>query len=192
MQGAFYGVGASVITTIGISANKLLRTTLGKDRLLFAICLVSGIVTVWTETEVVWLFVACGLVSLVAKMPPSRGQGATMNAVSPAWAWLLTGLHVVGSSALVWKIGLYFAAAGAFVFGSGLAIIPFLHGGVVNEFHWLSERQFLDAVAVAMITPGPVVITVAFIGYLVSGALGATAAAAGVFLPCSHPSRTQS
>jgi chromate transporter len=81
------------------------------------------------------------------------------------------------------RIGLYFAEAGAFVFGSGLAIVPFLHGGVVNQFHWLSERQFLDAVAVAMITPGPVVITVAFIGYLVAGPLGATAAALGVFLP---------
>jgi len=70
------------------------------------------------------------------------------------------------------------------VFGSGLAIVPFMHGGVVNQFGWLSERQFLDAVAVAMITPGPVVITVAFIGYLVAGPMGACAASAGVFLPC--------
>jgi len=85
---------------------------------------------------------------------------------------------------LLGKIALYFAEAGAFVFGSGLAIVPFLHGGVVNQFHWLSERQFLDAVAVAMITPGPVVITVAFIGYLVAGPIGATAASVGVFLPC--------
>jgi chromate transporter len=85
---------------------------------------------------------------------------------------------------LLTKVALYFAEAGAFVFGSGLAIVPFLHGGVVNQFHWLSERQFLDAVAVAMITPGPVVITVAFIGYLVAGLSGATAASVGVFLPC--------
>ena len=82
------------------------------------------------------------------------------------------------------KIALYFAEAGAFVFGSGLAIVPFLHGGVVNQYHWLTERQFLDAVAVAMITPGPVVITVAFIGYLVAGPLGAVFASLGVFLPC--------
>jgi chromate transporter len=85
---------------------------------------------------------------------------------------------------LLWKIALYFAEAGSFVFGSGLAIVPFLHGGVVNRFHWLTERQFLDAVAVAMITPGPVVITVAFIGYVVAGPLGACFAALGVFLPC--------
>ena len=70
------------------------------------------------------------------------------------------------------------------MFGSGLAIGPFLHGGVVNQYHWLTERQFLDAVAVAMITPGPVVITVAFIGYLVAGPLGSIAAAVGVFVPC--------
>src|SRR5262249_3381226 len=82
------------------------------------------------------------------------------------------------------EIFLFFAKAGAFVFGSGLAIVPFLHGGVVTEHHWLNEKQFLDAVAVAMITPGPVVITVAFIGFLVTGALGAVAGALGVFLPC--------
>jgi chromate transporter len=82
------------------------------------------------------------------------------------------------------KIVLFFGKAGAFVFGSGLAIVPFMHGGVVNQFHWLTERQFLDAVAVAMITPGPVVITVAFVGFLVAGPLGAGAAALGVFLPC--------
>ena len=77
----------------------------------------------------------------------------------------------------------FFAKAGLFVFGSGLAIVPFLHGGVVLEHHWLTERQFIDAVAVAMITPGPVVITVAFIGFLVAGTAGAIAAALGVFLP---------
>ncbi|MFX6035945.1 chromate transporter, partial [Acinetobacter baumannii] len=68
---------------------------------------------------------------------------------------------------LLTQIGLFFAKAGAFVFGSGLAIVPFLYGGVVTEHQWLNEKQFVDAVAVAMITPGPVVITVGFIGYLV-------------------------
>jgi chromate transporter len=78
---------------------------------------------------------------------------------------------------------LFFLKSSLFVFGSGLAIVPFLHGGVVQDHHWLTEAQFIDAVAVAMITPGPVVITVAFIGYLVSGMAGASAAALGVFLP---------
>jgi chromate transporter len=97
---------------------------------------------------------------------------------------LLTGLHEPANRALLWRVFWYFAEAGAFVFGSGLAIVPFLHGGVVMRFGWLTERQFLDAVAVAMITPGPVVITVAFIGYLVGGPAGAAVAALGVFLPC--------
>lgn len=82
------------------------------------------------------------------------------------------------------KIAIFFTEAGAFVFGSGLAIIPFLHGSVVTDFHWLNEKQFLDTVAVAMITPGPVIITVGFIGYLVAGFPGATVAALATFLPC--------
>ena len=82
------------------------------------------------------------------------------------------------------QLGLFFAKAGAFVFGSGLAIVPFLYGGVVTEHHWLNEKQFVDAVAVAMITPGPVVITVGFIGYLVAGLPGACVAAMATFLPC--------
>jgi chromate transporter len=82
------------------------------------------------------------------------------------------------------KIGIFFLKAGAFVFGSGLAIVPFLHGGVVLENHWLTEGQFVDAVAVAMITPGPVVITVGFIGYLIAGFPGASVAALATFLPC--------
>jgi len=78
----------------------------------------------------------------------------------------------------------FFAKAGTFVFGSGLAIVPFPYGGVVREFQWLTERQFVDAVAVAMITPGPVVITVGFIGYLAAGVSGAFVAAFATFLPC--------
>jgi hypothetical protein len=96
---------------------------------------------------------------------------------------LLTGIHGLASLGTLGLLSLFFLRAGAFVFGSGLAIVPFLYGGVVVKFHWLTERQFVDAVAVAMITPGPVVITAAFIGYLVAGVLGATAAALAVFAP---------
>lgn len=98
--------------------------------------------------------------------------------------WLFTGLREAASLPLLVTIAGYFAPAGSFVFGSGLAIVPFLHGGVVTQYHWLTEQQFLDAVAVAMITPGPVVITVAFIGYLVGGFAGSVAAALGTFVPC--------
>ncbi len=177
MQGAFYGIGAAVIAIIGRSAYKLTKSTLGADRLLWALFAASAVVTAWTEAELVSLFVACGVVAWAAR---SR-RPATAVVVAP---WLVTGLHGVATDATLWRIATCFAEAGAFVFGSGLAIVPFLHGTVVNQLHWLGERQFLDAVAVAMITPGPVVITVAFIGYLVAGPLGATVAAFAVFLPC--------
>lgn len=95
---------------------------------------------------------------------------------------LLTGIHGVAALATVGVLFLFFLNAGAFVFGSGLAIVPFLYGGVVVKFHWLTERQFVDAVAVAMIT-GPVVITSAFIGFLVAGPPGAIVATAAVFAP---------
>jgi chromate transporter len=179
MQGAFYGIGAAVIAIIARGAFKLTKSTLGTDRVLWALFGASAVVTVWTESEVVWLFVLCGLAAFVAR---ARLRPATALVVWP-W-WLVTGIHGPASRDTLWTIGWYFTEAGAFVFGSGLAIVPFLHGGVVNQLGWLSERQFLDAVAVAMITPGPVVITVAFIGYLVAGPLGATCAAVGVFLPC--------
>src|SRR5262249_60447648 len=119
----------------------------------------------------------------LARRPPRPGKGTAGLSLAP-WAWLVSGLTGPAAGATLLHVGLYFAEAGAFVFGSGLAIVPFLHGGVVDRFHWLTDRQFLDAVAVAMITPGPVVITVAFIGYLVAGPLGAFCAAIGVFLPC--------
>ena len=90
---------------------------------------------------------------------------------------------VSATAPLLWKLGGFFVKAGAFTFGSGLAIVPFLHQGVVLNHHWLTERQFLDAVAVGIITPGPVVITAAFVGYLVAGFWGSLTAAAGVFLP---------
>jgi len=178
MRGAFYGIGAAVIAIIGRSAWKLVKMTLARDWLLWTIFTVAAVVTAWTESEVVWVFIGGGVLGLVVRGMP-RGAVAGLAPV-----WLVTGLHGPAVSETLWRIWLYFAEAGAFVFGSGLAIVPFLYGGVVERFHWLTDRQFLDAVAVAMITPGPVVITTAFIGYLVGGPLGAVAAALGVFLPC--------
>ncbi|MFI5393997.1 MAG: chromate transporter [Candidatus Binatia bacterium] len=182
MQGVFYGIGAAVIAIIGRSAFKLVRMTLGRDWLLWALFVLGAVVTAWTETEVVWLFLLSGVLALVVKTRPHLSARASAMAIAPTW--LIAGFAGPASIGTLWKIALYFAEAGAFVFGSGLAIVPFLYGGVVGQFHWLTERQFLDAVAVAMITPGPVVITVAFIGYLVGGPIGATLAAIGVFLPC--------
>jgi chromate transporter len=182
MQGAFYGIGAAVIAIIARSAVKLVRMTVQQDKLLWIIFAVMMVVTAVTASEIAWLFLLSGVVTVLVRAPPRRSAGTPAAAVVPAW--LLTGLGGSVSLGTVATVFLYFAAAGAFVFGSGLAIIPFLHGGVVDRYHWLTDRQFLDAVAVAMITPGPVVITVAFIGYLVAGVLGAAAAGIGVFLPC--------
>jgi chromate transporter len=184
MQGAFYGIGAAVIASITRSAWKLVRSTLGKDGLLWTLFAVCGVVTAWTKTEIVWLFVLCGVIAWAVRAAPRLGWGPASLAFPVGWSWWLTGVQGAAPAGMLSKLALYFAAAGTFVFGSGLAIVPFLYGGVVGKFHWLTERQFLDAVAVAMITPGPVVITVAFIGYLVAGPLGAGAAAIGVFLPC--------
>jgi len=177
MQGLFYGIAAAVIAIIARSVLKLVRMTLGHDHLLWLLFTASALVTAWTESEIIWVFLACGLVPLVLRRPPA-GPTATTLAFLPA-------VPVLGSASvgLWWKLLVYFAGAGLFVFGSGLAIVPFLYGGVVQRFHWLTERQFIDAVAVSMITPGPVVITVAFIGYLVAGLPGATLAAIGVFVP---------
>jgi chromate transporter len=176
MQGMFYGIGAAVIAIIARSAFKLTKLTLGKDRLLWAIFLVLAVSTAWTSQEIIWLFLLGGIVAVLVKALPVRARAGG------AASLLLAGLALPASGTLG-QIFLYFAKAGMFVFGSGLAIVPFLYGGVVQGHHWLTDRQFVDAVAVAMITPGPVVITVAFIGYLVAGVAGATAAALGVFLP---------
>ncbi len=184
MRGAFYGVGAAVIALIAHSAWKLARKTVGRDGLLWAVALANAVVTAWTETELVWVILLSGLVVLAWRARPRPGvPGREIAAVVAGPAWLVTGVHGRAPGHLLATITAYFAKAGAVVFGSGLAIVPYLHGGVVQELGWLSERQFLDAVAVSMITPGPVVITVAFIGYLVAGPLGAGAAALGVFLP---------
>jgi chromate transporter len=178
MQAIFYGIGAAVIAIITRSAYKLTKLTLGKDKLLWGIFIVLAVSTAWSSREIVWLFLVAGGVALLVKARPSRAQ---LNRISPAF--LLLGPSTVASGSGLLAIFLYFAKAGMFVFGSGLAVVPFLYGGVVQGHHWLTDRQFVDAVAVAMITPGPVVITVAFIGYLVAGPSGATVAALGIFFP---------
>src|ERR1700692_2746751 len=179
MQGMFYGIGAAVIGIIARSAFKLTKATLGRDRLLWGIFAMITISTVWTSREIIWLFLLGGVVAVLKKALPSRLQATrTVSVLFAPGAFAMLGMN-----SRLMHLFLYFAKAGMFVFGSGLAVVPFLYGGVVLEHHWLTEHQFVDAVAVAMITPGPVVITVAFIGYLVAGVAGATVAAFGMFLP---------
>ncbi len=187
MQSIFYGVGSSVIGIILLSVYKLTLKSIGaldvsslkKNWLLWVFFGMALIITTVTKQEHVLLFVISGVLYMLVQAPPSFKQHA---------AWILLILSHAGfwdyETSKLEKIALFFLKAGTFVFGSGLAIIPFLHSGVVNENHWLNEQQFLDSVAVAMITPGPVVITVGFIGYLISGFFGAVVAALATFLPC--------
>jgi len=189
MQALFYGIGAAVVAIITIAAYKLSRSTNKRDPLLWAIFAVLAVVTAAAQAELAEFFVIAGMIVLFARAWPGRrravglagGGAAVVLLISLAERWFL-GVGIGGQHVLV-QILLFFTKAGSFVFGSGLAIVPFLHQGVVQQFGWLNEQQFLDAVAVAMITPGPVVITVVFIGFLVAGMLGAIAAGIGIFLP---------
>jgi chromate transporter len=181
MQAVFYGIGAAVIGIIALSTYKLTRKTLGKDKLLWGIFVVLGIATFITEKEILWLILAAGIIVWLYKAPPALPRSVNTVFLMPLLLQLAAGLQ---TNEKLFRIGWFFFKAGAFVFGSGLAIVPFLYGGVVKEYQWLSEQQFLDAVAVAMITPGPVVITVGFIGYLAGGLPGACIAALATFLPC--------
>ncbi len=179
MHSVFYAVGACVIGIITNSVYKLTRKTLKGDKLLWLIFAVLLAVTVIAESEIVWLFLGGGVLVWFLKAPPWKGKTpkVPLLAVFP----FSLGISQPG---ILMQIFIFFAKAGTLVFGSGLAIVPFLYGGVVKEHHWLTDQQFLDAVAVAMITPGPVVITVGFIGYLVAGLPGACVAALSTFLPC--------
>lgn len=188
MQAVFYGVGAAVIGIIVISSYKLTIKSVGKlnmesfrtNWLLWLFFFVAGASTVVTKQEQVLLFIGSGIIYMLFKSPPKWLNRSTANSL----ILIQLGIPQIQQDSTLLKIAIFFAKAGAFVFGSGLAIVPFLHTGVVTENHWLTEQQFLDAVAVAMITPGPVVITVGFIGYLIAGFSGAAVASSATFLPC--------
>ena len=182
MQAVFYGIGAAVIGIIARSVQKLTTLTLHGNALLWSIFVVMMVTTAWTEREIAWLFLLAGLITAAVAV---RARATTGRSTSSAVMLLaLAGqASAVSLAPSLSNIFWLFAKAGAFVFGSGLAIVPFLYGELVQTHGWLNDREFLDAVAVAMITPGPVVITVAFIGYLVGGTMGMTVAAIAVFLP---------
>lgn len=188
MQEVFYGVGAGVIGIIAISAYKLTLKSVGKlnvesfrtNWLLWLFYIIAMTITAITQQEQIILFIGCGVLYMAVKAPPlwlKKPVNLSVFLLTDAGFWNYSKDKLV-------EIGLFFLKAGTFVFGSGLAIVPFLHAGVVTDYHWLTENQFVDAVAVAMITPGPVVITVGFIGYIVGGFPGAVVAALATFLPC--------
>lgn len=183
MQAVFYGVSSAVIGIIAISTWKLSTKNIGKDKLQWAIFAVAAAVTIITQSEELWLFLGAGVLVWLLRAPPKFIKPSSTLHSSAIPLLALLGLSNVDWTKL-WQITKYFFYAGSFVFGSGLAIVPFLYSGVVKEYGWLTDHQFLDAVAVAMITPGPVVITTGFIGFLVADFWGAVAAALATFLPC--------
>jgi chromate transporter len=192
VQDLFYGIAPAVMAVIAVAAVRLARLTDKRDPKLWVITVVIGIATAVSGTEIALLFIAAGLAMILIEAPPRRwwsrsrpggpaAPDATAAFVGSAGSFkVLTGTAVAGT--LV-SLGLYFLKAGAFIFGSGLAIVPFLREGVVNQHHWLTQQQFLDAVAMGLITPGPVVITATFIGYLVGGLAGALVATVAIFIP---------
>jgi chromate transporter len=191
MQALFYGIGAVVISIIAHAAYRLARGTNKRDPLLWGVGGVLFLATVWTGAELAALFILAGMTVVAVRAWPGARRGAAIVAAGVGGAVLVFAMErflvgaggAAGEGNVLLQILLFFTKAGAFVFGSGLAIVPFLQQGVVHDLGWLNEHQFLDAVAVALITPGPVVITVAFIGYLVAGVAGAVLAAVGIFLP---------
>jgi chromate transporter len=181
----FLGVGPAVLAIIAIAAYKLARSTNKGDPLLWIIAAIVCAVTAAANKEIFWLILLAGAFGVVyygGGLPrwPRRGPVA---GVSPGGLLATVKGFTWTSGASLGSMGWFFIKASAFTFGSGLAIVPFLHQGLVHEHHWLTERQFVDSVAMGLISPGPVVIMATFAGYLVAGIAGAFVASVAVFLP---------
>ena len=185
VSGVFYGVSPAVIALILHSTYRL--TKLGmEDKLQWLIASACFAVTVALQAEVAFVFIVAGLIGIVfyGNLFKRTGSLPLLSLTVPAGIPFLGAVEPVAASGsvLLQLLG-FFLKAGAFTFGSGLVIVPFLQQGLVSEYGWLGEREFLIAVAVGMISPGPVVITATFVGYLVAGFWGSLTSTIGIFLP---------
>ena len=193
VQALFYSIAPAVMAIIAIAGYKLLRLTDRSDWRLWVISTIVFTITALTGSEPIPLILGAGVAVLLIDAPPRwpfRRRRSPKPPEAPqappqgAKAVLLpVALAVPAGIGTLLPLGLFFLQTGALVFGSGLAIVPLLRDGVVAQHHWLDQSQFLDAVAMGLITPGPVVITAGFIGYLVAGLPGALVAAVGIFTP---------
>ena len=172
-----------MIAIIARSASKLVRSTLRDDLLLWAMFIALAVTTAWREAELVWLFVICGVVSMLIKSPPRMEFGSGRAVALLGAKKLFVGSPGVASGATIETLPFFLPEGWGVCIREWFGDCHVSLGGVVNQFHWLTKRQFLDAVAVAMITPGAIVITAGFIGYLVAGVAGALLAALAVFVP---------
>lgn len=179
----FYGVSPAVIALILHSCWRLARLGM-EDWLQWAIAAVCFVVTILLKSEVALLFIGAGIVGILwygnlFRRPPA----ATLMGLVPLGVPAVVTLAPAASPSALVKLLLFFLKAGALTFGSGLVIVPFLEQGLVRQYGWLDEREFLIAVAIGMISPGPVVITATFVGYLVGGFWGSLVSTVGIFLP---------
>ncbi|GAA2577605.1 chromate transporter [Dactylosporangium fulvum] len=192
VQALFHGIAPAVMAIIAVAAYKLARLTNRRDLRLWAISIALGLITALTGAEIALLFIAAGLLIIVLDARPRwlhrpihLAAVVAAPGLGPSAGRTLAGkaLAAAAGGGTLLALGWFFLKAGAFIFGSGLAIVPFLREGVVHQHHWLTDGQFLDAVAMGLITPGPVVITATFIGYLVAGWQGAIIATVAIFIP---------
>jgi chromate transporter len=161
LRALFYGIAPAIVAIIAKACWNLGRKTLRDDLRAWSFAAIACAIVIAVERELVWLFIGAGLLGIFVF---ARNRSTTMLAIAP-------------------QLFLFFFKTGLLVFGSGLVIVPFLKAQVVDQYHWLTNRQFLDSVAIGMISPGPVVITATFVGYLLAGFTGAVAATAGMFSP---------
>jgi chromate transporter len=185
VEDIFFGVGPAVMAIVAIAAYKLARSTNKRDPVLWLIAVILCVATAVSGAEIVWLFILAALFGAIyyGGGIPRRSASAVSGFFPLPLLAGVSGFAWTGAGASLGAMAVFFAKAGAFTFGSGLAIVPFLHDGLVATHHWLTEQQFTDAVAMGLISPGPVVIMATFAGYLVYGIVGATVATAAVFLP---------
>ena len=184
VKAIFYGVSPAVIALILHSCYRL--TKLGmKDWLEWALAAAAFVITIAVQAEVALLFIGCGIIGVLYYGSLLRRRMGTSTTTS-----LLAGVPLIAAGTasgnlgpMLGKLFTFFLKAGSLTFGSGLVIVPFLEKGLVQQTGWLNEREFLVAVAMGMISPGPVVITATFVGYLVAGFWGAVVATIGIFLP---------
>jgi len=187
VRGLFYGIGPVVVALILRASWNLGRKTLKRDYAAWVLAVVACAITIALQRELIWLFLLAGVVGIVVFAPRARASEARApDASAPKLRGLgapvLLAFAAPASGvapALFW----FFLKTGFLVFGSGLVIVSFVKTYVVDQYHWLDNQTFVDAVAIGMISPGPVVITATFVGYAVAGFTGAVAATAGIFLP---------
>ena len=184
LRALFYGIAPVVVALIVKACWNLGKRTLRDDRLAWVFAIVACAITVILQRELAPMFVTAGLLGTIvfarkkaapAPAPAPAATSARAMVLGPAAAGVFSGTTA--------KLFLFFFKTGLLVFGSGLVIVPFLKTQVVDQYHWLGNRAFLDSVAIGMISPGPVVITATFVGFLLNGVVGALAATIGIFSP---------